>query len=164
MLEKALKVGGPAPDWLPNYEAKQKGVGKLCSHDVAHGIYNDEHKYLPFVPNGINSVATQGQDVISYNFTGCVMAAFKEGGVAKVCHVSTGEGQDCKAEWDAVKARSVNIFEFKPSDFIETGGGAFGGCYGLITADLRIYAITVVRPKAGSGMQIAAIEMAHLLR
>ena len=162
MLETLLHVG--APSWLPTAESGQAGAGTLCSIDVQHGIHNGKHKYLPFVPNGINWVASQGEDVISYNFTGCIMATFKEGGIVKVCHVSTGKGQDCKAAWDAVKARSTNVFEFKPSDAIEANGGAFAGCYGLITSDLRTYSITVVRPAQGTGLKVASIKPAHLLR
>jgi hypothetical protein len=162
MLETTLNVG--APSWLPTAEAGAEGAGGLCSLGVIEGIHNGNHKYVPFAKNGINWVASQGQDVISYNFTGCIMAAFKYQGVARVCHVSTGAGQDCKARWDEIKAQSANVFEFKPSDFIETNGGAFAGCYGLITSDLRTYAITTVRPPTGANVKVASIVAARLLR
>jgi hypothetical protein len=162
MLETTLQVG--APSWLPRDEAGQAGAGGLCSHGVQNGIYNGHHKYLPFVPNGINWVASAGEDVISFNFSGCTMAVYKDGGVVKVCHVSTGAGQDCSAAWDLVKAGSVNVFEFKPFDFIETNGAAIAGCYGLITADLRTYTITIVRPASTQVNTVASVKTARLLR
>jgi len=162
MLETTLHVG--APCWLPTDEAGGEGAGGLCSLGIKEGIHNGNHKYLPFAKNGINWVASQGQDVISYNFSGCIMAAFTYQGVARVCHVSTGAGQDCKARWDEIKGQSANVFEFRPSDFIETNGGALAGCYGLVTSDLRTYVITTVRPKLGTGPKVASIVTARLLR
>ncbi len=168
MLETILKVGAPSP--LPTAEAGQDGAGTLCSFGIQAGNLGGPYKYLPFAKGGINYVASQGQDVLSYNFTGCIMAVFTEGGVQKVCHVSTGDGQDCLAEWANIKARSTNVFEFKPHEYISTGGGAFMGCYGLITADLRMYAITVIQNRvagghvASSDAKIAAITMARPMR
>jgi hypothetical protein len=160
MLETILK-GGASADWLPTHEATA-GTGGLCSNNIQNGIHKGKHKYLPFAKNGINWVASQGEDVLSYNFTGCIMAVFDHGGVRKVCHVSTGDGQDCKAQWDTIKGQSKNVFEFKPSDFIETKGAAFGGCCGLITADLRTYSITLALSK---GVRtVANIQMARLLK
>ena len=162
MIETILKLGSVVD--FPIEEA-EGGGGKICSRGakkVTNGSMN--YKYLPFSVNAINSVAMEGVDVISYNFTGCLMAAFKEGGTFKVCHVSTGAGQDCKAEWEKLKKGFTNVFEFRPSDFIETKGGAFAGCYGLITSDLRTYAITVVQASGSNQRTIAAITMAHLLR
>lgn len=163
MLERVLVVGGDA-SWLPTEETMQ-GTGGLCSSgDTVGNQGGVAFRYLPFAKNGINCVASQGLDVISYNFTGCLMGVFKHNdGVVKVCHVSTGNGQDCKDEWQQVKAASTNVFEFRPSDFIDANGQAFEGCYGLITNDLRTYSITVARSKTGA-RTIAAIKMAHLLR
>ena len=161
VLERVLQVGN-AYAWMPTDEAGTDGTGTLCSHGVQNGIYNRSHEYLPFAKNGINSVASQGEDVISYNFTGCIMAVFTHQGVRKVCHVSTGAGQDCKGEWDRVKG-TVNVFEFRPSDFIDTGGGAFACCYGLITSDLQTLAIAMVRSKTHA-ITVASIKKAHLRR
>ena len=151
---------------FPRNEASAQGEGGLCSIDVetlSLGIHR--YKYLPFAKNGINCVATEGLDVVSYNFTGCIMAVFDDQGTRKVCHVSTGEGQDCKEEWQRIKGRSFNVFEFRPSDFIDAKGRAFAGCYGLITSDLQTYAITVVSPLIHGGPpEIASIAKAHLLR
>jgi hypothetical protein len=162
MIETILKPGDVVD--FPIEEA-EGGGGKICSRGakkVSTGGIN--YKYLPFAANAINSVAQEGMDVISYNFTGCLMAVFKEGGAFKVCHVSTGSGQDCKAEWENIKKGFTNVFEFRPSDFIETKGGAFAGCYGLITSDLRTFAITVVQASGSKQRTIAAITMARLLR
>src|SRR5688500_18408155 len=74
MLEQYTKSGMQASCWLPSAEGGQGGTGKEISvgvEDVKGG-----HKYLPFVKNGINYVETQGKDVISYNFTGCIMATY----------------------------------------------------------------------------------------
>jgi hypothetical protein len=160
MIEKTLKEG-TSTGFLPTREAGQNGMGALCQHGIFPGLSYGA-KYLPFVKNGINWVGSAGSDVISYNFTGCIMATFTYQGIRRVCHVSTGAGQDCKAEWERIKKLSTNVFEFRPSDFIDTKGGAFAGCYGLITADLRTYSITIVRKNAK--LTIASIKMARLLR
>src|SRR5882724_5365790 len=117
MLEKALKVGDSANS-LPITQLTG-GNGTLCSTGIVP-LVGHPGSYLPFVKNGINWAPAQGEDVISYNFTGCIMAVFTQGGVRKVCHVSTGEGQDCKDAWQAIKAQSSQVFEFKPSDFVDT--------------------------------------------
>ena len=148
MLETVLTVGSSAA-WLPTAESKA-GAGTLCQNDYKPGIYNKKGKYLPFAPNGINYVASAGEDVISGKFTGCIMAVFVHKGERRVCHVSTGKGQDCKAKWQEIKAASANVVEFKPSDFIDTGGRALVGCYGLITADGKNYSITVVSNKGAN--------------
>jgi len=144
MLEQYTKQGMFA-SWLPTAEGGTAGTGTELSKGIVE--VKGDHKYLPFVPNGINFVATTGKDVISYNFTGCTMATYVHNGVRKVCHVSTGKGQDCKAEWDRIKGESTNVKEFKPSDYIKTKGLAFAGCYGIITSDDKCYSVTVVRQK-----------------
>ncbi|MEO5688170.1 MAG: hypothetical protein ABIR54_12475 [Burkholderiaceae bacterium] len=164
MLEKLLRVGAPSP--LPVTASSMGGAGSVCSRDVQVVTLGDvTYKHLPFVVNGINSVDAGGMDVVSYNFSGCIMAAYKVGGAFRICHVSTGDGQDCKGEWARIKAASNAVFEFKPSDFCETGGAALLGVYGLITADLQTYAITVVQNVVmHGGPKIAAITKARLLR
>jgi hypothetical protein len=148
MLEQIAKPGMDA-SWLPTAEGGQTGTGKECSLgvvDVKGG------KYLPFVANGINYAESSGKDVISFNFTGCIMATYvAKGGSRRVCHVSTGSKQDCKGEWDKIKKDSTKVKEFKPSDAIDPkklAGLAFKGCYGIITADDKCFAV-VVADKAG---------------
>ncbi|MEL6110039.1 MAG: hypothetical protein AAFU85_28845 [Planctomycetota bacterium] len=160
-IENLLNVGDPCP--FPTAEGEATGAGTQCNHGVQdESLSGQRYWYLPFVPNGINYVNAQGRDVVSYNFTGCLMVAYSFGGSQRVAHVSTGKGQDCLGSWADVKAQSKNVFEFRPSDFIDTGGGAFGGCYGIITSDLKTYAVTVTRDSAG--VKIAKVTMAHLLR
>ena len=79
MLENLVRVG--MPSFFPYKDIVGGGTGDLCSLQVIGGFLNGQHKFLPFVANGINWVATQGQDVISAPFSGCIMAAFTEGGV-----------------------------------------------------------------------------------
>lgn len=169
MLENLVKIG--APSFFPYVPTIGGGGGAACSQGVINGVHNGAGKFLPFVANGINWVASQGQDVISAHFTGCIMAAYTENGVAKVAHISTGaDFGDCKPAWNAIKARSTNVFEFIPSDFV--GGTAHSRCYGLITSDLQVYTI-LAHPKrvelagggfAASDLQFVKIERAHLLR
>jgi hypothetical protein len=161
MVEKILKEG-TSPGWLPTNEAGQNGTGTLCQLGLVPKLYYGA-RYVPFAKNGINWVEQlANQDVISYNFTGCIMAVFTQNGVRRVCHVSTGAGQDCLAEWQRIKRLSTNVFEFRPSDYIETKGGAFVGCYGLITGDLRGYSITIVL--MNNALKIASIKQMRLLR
>ncbi len=68
MIEKLMKVG--IPSFFPYSNTIAGGTGGFCSQGVINGILNGQHKFLPFVANGINSVATQGQDVISAHFSG----------------------------------------------------------------------------------------------
>jgi len=112
MLEAKLGKG-MAANWLPTKEAGTAGTGKELSQG-SEEVLGGSGIYLPFAANGINYVESQGKDVISYNFTGCIMAAYTKGGTRRVCHVSTGDGQDCKAEWDSIKGQSSDIVAFKP--------------------------------------------------
>jgi hypothetical protein len=164
MIETLLRVGAPSP--LIVSGTVGGGGGTLCTSDVQLATLGAvRYRHLPFVVNGINCVDAGGLDVVSYNFTGCIMAAYKDGANFRVCHVSTGDGQDCKDEWNRIKAGSSAVFEFKPSDFVETGGGAFLGCYGLITSDLQTWSITVVQNAVQNGSpKISAIKKARLLR
>jgi hypothetical protein len=144
MLEKKLQKGMTA-NWLPTKEAGAQGTGKEMS---VGAIELDGGIYLPFAANGINYVESQGKDVISYNFTGCIMATYTtKGGSRRVCHVSTGNGQDCLAEWASVKAGAGNVIAFKPHLFADVAvmqktQQAFH-CYGLITATGECYSIAV---------------------
>lgn len=141
MLERLVTINAPA--FFPYVNTIAGGTGGFCSQGVVNGFHNNRHKFLPFVSNGINYVESQGEDVISAHFSGCIMAAYTDvDGVNKVCHVSTGaDFGDCKAAWDAHKRRCTKVFEFRPSDFI--GDTPHTRCYGLITADLQVYTILV---------------------
>ncbi|BBO71284.1 hypothetical protein DSCA_52140 [Desulfosarcina alkanivorans] len=145
MLEKKLQKGMTA-NWLPTHEAGTQGTGKEMSRGSVE-LPGGAGIYLPFAANGINCVASQGKDVISYNFTGCIMAAYTQNGSRRVCHVSTGKGQDCKTEWEAIRQASTHVIAFKPHEFanidaIQQAGQAFN-CYGLITAAGECFSIAV---------------------
>jgi hypothetical protein len=153
MLEKVLNVGDP---WAYNLPGDQPGAGGECSLGVQTlqvagraGASPLSFLYLPFALNGINSVVPQGRDVLSGKFSGCIMASYNTGGQSRVCHVSTGAGQDCKDAWRQIMTGATNVFQFKPADHIETGGMAWFGTYGLITSELAFYAITVGRDAGG---------------
>ena len=163
VLEKLLHVGAPSP--LPPPRSVAGGAGVACSIGVNDVTFEDFHFWdLPFAANGINYTSSQGRDVLSGNFTGCLMASYKVGGEVRVCHVSTGPGQDCLPAWAALKATAANIFEMRPSDQMNCGGAALAYCYGLITSKYEFYAITVVQGAGGAGVKIAAVEKARLLR
>ena len=162
MIETQLRVGMPSP--FPVSATVTGGTGAACSSGVTDQTLGGVHYWhLPFVQNGINYVSTQGRDVTSYNFSGCIMAIYTDAGDTRVCHVSTGDGQDCKAAWEVIKSRSKAVFQFKPSDYIETGGQSLLGCYGLITPNLQTLSITVVTDKAGRVNTIANIAKGRLL-
>ena len=159
MILDTLKEGEPLPLGFPVREAGAYGEGKLCQIGISQSLVQGA-KYLPFAPKGINWISQGSSDVISYNFTGCIMAAFTHENIRKVCHVSTGTGQDCKEEWEKIKKASSSVSEFKPSDYIDTKGSAFVGCYGLITRDNHAYSITVV--SKGGKKVISKIKSVHL--
>lgn len=144
MLETLVKVG--APSFFPYVNTIAGGNGGLCSQGVI-SVLNGRHKFLPYVANGINSVAMDGQDVISANFSGCIMAVYRDGGITKVCHISTGTGYgDCKAAWDKLKAGYSGVKEFKPSDYIFNTPHL--RCYGLINSNMEMYTVLVQQHQA----------------
>jgi len=155
-------VGSDA-SWLPRNEAP-KGKGGLCSEDLKDFTKDSTtYRYLPFVPNGINCCPRDGLEVISYNFTGCILATFTDkDNIPKVCHVSTSTNADCdcKELWVSIQKTMTNVVNFKPSDFIpepkDLKGASLVGCYGLITLEGDCYAITVVQ-KNDSGKVVACI-------
>ncbi|OQP73879.1 hypothetical protein IA54_012755 [Xanthomonas phaseoli pv. syngonii LMG 9055] len=157
MLEKIIKVGGDA-SWLPTAEGGQIGSGgliELANPTVVEFAAN----YLPFIPNAISAVSSGGLDVISYNFSGCLMAVYNaQDGRRMVCHVSTGDGQDCRDAWNQIRSISTHVFQFRPSEHIETKGSALRGCYGLITSDLQSLAITVVSGRDPNSRFVSAIK------
>jgi len=145
MLEKYLQKG-MAAGWLPTHEGGQTGTGGELSVGTKE-VKGGEGIYLPFVANGINYVESQGKDVVSYNFTGCVMAAYTVGGSRRVCHVSTGDGQNCRPAWEQIQKGAKDVIEFQPHKAMDVKAlqqvGAKAGCYGLITAEGKCYAATV---------------------
>jgi hypothetical protein len=150
MIESMLKKG-QSPGWLPRHEAIGNPSGDLCQLNIIPNKLYYGAKYIPFADGGINWIQQDGHDVISYNFTGCLMAQYNDDGVQKVCHVSTGLGKtDCKKKWNERKKNFSYVKEYRPSDFIpkDMGGLIFAGCYGVITTSGTGYAIIIGSNKA----------------
>lgn len=147
MLEKYLQKG-MAANWLPTTQLSAAyGNGKELSIQT-ESVKGGEGIYLPFVANGINYVESQGKDVISFNFTGCLMAAYTaKNGSRRVAHISTGADQDCKEEWDRIKSESSGVKVFKPDDHGDIAAVASTqqgwNCYGLITSTGECFSIVV---------------------
>jgi hypothetical protein len=164
MLENLVRVG--APSIFPYVNMIGGGTGGLTNQRVMDGIINGAHKFLPFVANGINWCATQGQDVISAHFSGCLMASYTDNGVNKVAHISTGaDFGDCKGNWDVVKSNYTNVQEFRPSDFIN--GVVHDRCYGLITNDGAMYTILTLASqvaRTGGGHALADAKVVLIAR
>jgi len=152
-----LKPGSDA-SWLPKDEAK-RGTGILCSVGWKDIDKPTHYRYLPFAPNGINYCAAAGVDVISGNFTGCIMATFTDSEGRNICHVSTGNSMDCKQEWARIqeKFKFKGVRNFKPDSGIpaDLKGKALDWCYGLITSDSKCYAITTTVEKNGKRVVFA---------
>jgi hypothetical protein len=96
-------------------------------------------RLLPYAQGAINYCEPMGLNVISAYFSGCIMARYKRNGSWRVCHVSTGEANDCKNKWNEIKAESTvsEVTEFKPHNHV-TGGNKI---LGLITSTGSCYAI-----------------------
>lgn len=171
MLEKLLQPGADS-SWLPTEQFDRCRSSEIETSECAkEGIHEGRHKYLPFIKDRVNYVVAQNQDVISYNFSGCIMATHKRNGVRRVCHVSTGGDGDCKESWERIKKTSSEVFEFRPHEFIDIEGlfkkastYAFVGCYGLITSDLRTFSISIGRNLASKKLVVLDLKVAHLLR
>lgn len=150
MLENYMTINQDVL-WLPKSQKSKRSVNPTCSEDCIH-LNAPEFFYIPFVPNEINfaTLPSIGNfDVLSYNFTGCIMAVcVDKRGILKACHVSTGSGQDCLPLWNQIKSNVSKFMEFKPSDYIRiTSGRPFIGCYGLITSNnnIKCFSITIVQ-------------------
>lgn len=168
MIENWIKEGAPSP--FPTLrDAGQRGNGGLCSHGVrTEQSTGGPYKFLPFAAAGINWCDPQGMDVVSFPFTGCLMAVFTHQGTRKVGHISTGPNQDCLPAWQKIKTESSQAFVFRPSDYVDTRGKVLFGCYGIFTADNQGYAVTVTGGVGGPGglvedPKVAAIVKARLM-
>ena len=78
MLEMSTRKGMYQEAW-PTAEAS---AGK--GYEKKEGIITlkrngTNYYYVPFAKNGINYTVANNEDVISYNFTGCIMAAYTNG-------------------------------------------------------------------------------------
>lgn len=95
-------------------------------------------RFLPYVQGAINYCESQGVDVLSGFFSGCIMARYTRDNVWRVCHVSTGAPNDCQAAWLTIKGQSTvkQVKEFKPHLHVTADK-----ILGLVTSTGKQYAI-----------------------
>lgn len=121
----------------------QSTVSKLATPLLkslsGHKTKTLDFRFLPYSEGEINSCASQGRDVLSAYFSGCIMARYKRDGEWRVCHVSTGGENDRKQEWAAIKndPKVSHVTEFKPSDYNQNSQRVLG----LITSAGACYSI-----------------------
>lgn len=172
MYEKSLVKGRQITGATFFRATATAGANTEVSNDIQSISYSyTEHRFLrgdvrrsgdvyfiPWSPGGINYVFSNGRDVISGPFTGCIMASYTKGGARRVCHVATPE---CNAAWQALKAGSdfTLITEFAPADPVLDRMGYYtkkltGGLYvlGLITADDKCYSAVLSEKGTNSGI------------
>ncbi|MBP5366395.1 MAG: hypothetical protein J6Y82_10845 [Bacteroidales bacterium] len=129
-----IQVGQPMPSFVPNSQVGTIGNGGFSSTNI---VYDPRFIYIPFQPNAVNRARVDiNCDIISYNFSGCLMTIWREqDGTVYSGHVSTGAGQDCTAFWNAQKRLYPFVYEFKPSDYLQSwpAGVTYVGCYGMFT-------------------------------
>lgn len=96
-------------------------------------------RLLPYAQGAINYCELMGRDVISAYFSGCIMARYKRDGAWRVCHVSTGDPNDCKDKWEQIKAEDgvTDVSEFKPHENVDGGDKILG----LVTSTGDCFAI-----------------------
>lgn len=125
--------------------------------------------WLPYIPGEINYTTSQGKDVISGPFSGCIMAAYnkKDGGGRRVCHVSTfGDRKyDCKESWEQIKNECISHVSFRPHQCardlsgrqLKKVGNALA--FGIITSDNRCYGALVTQSSNGTFMGGLVVKM-----
>ena len=148
-----LKEGSTIDVSIP---AAAGGAGNECKLGVKESkLQGEPVLLLPWVGNGINYTESEGKDVLSGPFTGCIMAVYKRSGSRRVCHVATPE---CKDAWAKVKAETQLVKEFKPSDHLPDAitKSLKGGLviYGHVTSDDKCYAVFGERGKSGTAVKI----------
>lgn len=126
---------------------------KQTKREVEQGQFeadNKQHRnfiWLPWVKNSINYTESNGKDVLSGAFTGCIMVLYKYAGVRRVGHISLPDAKDA---WNALMAdpQMEVLAGFKPHENNADGALDVVGddsvlkIYGLITNDGRLYSIT----------------------
>lgn len=133
-------------DWVVHKFSASRGLGSTSCKAI----------FLPYMKNGINHVDTQGLDVVSGPFSGCLMGLYYGGGGRRVCHVATGSDGDCHDLWTQMKGTlGVTVAqEFTPhavtiDDVMSKIQGSFY-FVGGITADGKLYTFFLT----GSGMKM----------
>lgn len=182
MLENKLRVGVFIDNLKPGGSGKGNGALKEVSLDVKGYACGSSAKaqellgekvlhlteggndflFLPWVGDALNYVESQGKDVLSGPFTGCVMTAYTRNGSRRVGHVAT---PGCNELWMAMKKEgTVKVLsEFKPTDVI-TGATAGtltkGGpsWFGLITADDKCYSMLCDYDSQAKSYKVVAVS------
>lgn len=88
---------------------------------------NGEHpvRFLPYRTKKIADAALTGREVISGEFTGCVMASFKVGEALYAGHVDTNKATSQRAEWDRRKSAGLEVVsEYDSTGKIQDAHGA----------------------------------------
>ncbi len=129
------------------------------------GAGADSFIFLPWVEDAVNYVESQGRDVLSGPFTGCIMAAYMRNGSRRIGHVST---PGCNALWAGMKNESeVSVqAEFKPAnaDFDFKSIKSNLKIYGLITADDQCYSVVCdLHNTKGSHRIVKVVKMGKTL-
>jgi hypothetical protein len=154
MLENILTEGTVA-SWIKDLKLESgeqcyhwKGKSKRCCYGkqqikVSDGKGNTvKALWLPYVPKMVNQCGSEGLDVISGPFTGCIMGAYdNEFGMRVVCHVATGTGcEGSKDEWKTIAENSSYVVAFQPSNIYKSkkltksvGFGLSTKVFGIIT-------------------------------
>jgi|GEM_PF-2284121 len=107
-LSRLINSGRPAFDGCYRVVAVG-GTRAIEFFDRAPG--NGEHAVtiLPYRSGKIAQAPLGGGEVISGEFTGCVMATFREGGSLFAGHVDTNKDTSQRANWDARKAGGAEM-------------------------------------------------------
>lgn len=150
---------------LPSYEGTRSIRGDVFQNQWSNETHNgNNYFYIPFVPNGINCVDVPNIgpfEVLSSLFSGCIMAIIEDRrGIMKVCHVSTGAGQDCKHDWEILKSNARRFIEFKPSDYVIAHPEGVRYCDGIISSNgnnIECFSLTIV----GNGTVGGIIKVKH---
>lgn len=88
---------------------------------------NGEHpvRFLPYRTEKIAEAALAGREVISGEFTGCVMASFKVGDALYAGHVDANKATSQRAEWDRRKSAGLAVVsEYDTTGKIQDAHGA----------------------------------------
>jgi len=96
---------------------------------------------LPYRPGQINATRMKGEEVISGEFTGCIMTTFNNDGVRMCAHVCTQQGYTRRQDWNEIKGSGVY------SDVIERD--TLGMVANFVGATMNTSVLCVAEPANG---------------
>lgn len=132
----------------------------IVSSSMSISAVNVNFRFLPYAQGAINYCESQGKDILSAYFSGCIMASYVRSGSGRVCHVSTGGPNDCKDKWEQIQGENVvkNVSQFKPHEHVTAGDKILG----LITSTGERFAIgcsaTVIEQKETRSVKQILVE------